>query len=288
MADEFEACRFPPNIRYSTSLHHAPLARCHQEACEPLGARGSYAPDIAQDRDKIAHHGLENGAAVGWPTLFCGGTVLVCRLPKMASRPPQWRGGKELGAQRMDKLSRSSTAWYRSSAQTALDELASDVDGGLSADEVSRRQREYGPNELAERAAKSPWWILWEQLTATLVVVLIVAAVVSAWLGDWKDAIAILTIVVLNALLGFRQEYRAEQAMAALKKMAVPFVRVRRDGHVAEVSSHALVPGDIVLLEAGSTVPADGRLVASANLRAQEAALTGESEPVEKGRNVGV
>jgi Ca2+-transporting ATPase len=119
-------------------------------------------------------------------------------------------------------------------------------------------------------------------MTAVMVVILIVAAVISAFLGDYKDTIAIMAIVVLNSILGFTQEYRAEKAMAALKKLAVPTVKVRRDGHVREVSARELVPGDVVLLEAGALVPADGRLLESANLRVQESALTGESEPVEK------
>jgi Ca2+-transporting ATPase len=141
---------------------------------------------------------------------------------------------------------------------------------------------EHGPNELVERGLKSPWRILWEQLTGLMVVILIVAAVVSGALGDWKDAIAILAIVVLNAVLGFSQEFRAEKAMAALKQLAVPTVKVRRDGHVGETSARELVPGDVALLEAGALVPADGRLLESVNLRVDEAALTGESEPVEK------
>ena len=139
---------------------------------------------------------------------------------------------------------------------------------------------------MPERGVKSPWLILWEQLTGLMVVILIVAAVVSGVLGDWKDAIAILAIVVLNAVLGFSQEFRAEKAMAALKQLAVPTVRVRRDGHVVEISARDLVPGDIVLLEAGDVVPADGRLLEAINLRVDEAALTGESEPVEKSAGV--
>ena len=100
--------------------------------------------------------------------------------------------------------------------------------------------------------------------------------------GDLKDTIAILVIVVLNAVLGFTQEYRAERAMAALKKMVVPRVKVRRDGQVREISARELVPGDLFLLETGGAVPADGRLLESVNLRVQEAALTGESVPVDK------
>jgi Ca2+-transporting ATPase len=160
--------------------------------------------------------------------------------------------------------------------------LGTDFEAGLTPAEAQRRLAEEGLNELVERGVKSPWLILWEQLTGLMVVILIVAAVVSGALGDWKDAIAILAIVVLNAVLGFSQEFRAEKAMAALKQLAVPTVKVRRDGHVVEISARELVPGDLVLLEAGALVPADGRLLESINLRVEESALTGESEPVEK------
>src|SRR5918999_1478839 len=115
-----------------------------------------------------------------------------------------------------------------------------------------------------------------------MIVILIVAAVASALLGDYEDSIAIAVIIVLNAALGFGQEYRAERAMAALKQLSAPTVKVRRDGHVREVSARELVPGDVGLLEAGNLVPADGRLLEGTNLRVQESALTGESEPVEK------
>ncbi|HEX6305324.1 MAG TPA: cation-translocating P-type ATPase [Anaerolineales bacterium] len=171
---------------------------------------------------------------------------------------------------------------YKLSTDEVLKQLRVDQEQGLDHAEAARRLEEYGLNELIEQGVKSPWLILWEQLTATMVIILIVAAVVSAFLGDFKDAIAILAIVVLNALLGFRQEYQAEQAMAALKKMAVPTVRVRRDGRVQEISARELVPGDIVLLEGGNIVPADCRLIETANMRVDESALTGESVPVDK------
>jgi Ca2+-transporting ATPase len=124
--------------------------------------------------------------------------------------------------------------------------------------------------------------MLWEQFTETMVLILIAAALVSALLGKGTEMTAILAIVVLFAVLGFVQDYRAERAMAALKQLAVPTVRVRREGTLGELSARELVPGDIVLLEAGSAVPADVRLLESVNLRIQEAALTGESEAVEK------
>jgi len=172
-------------------------------------------------------------------------------------------------------------AWHQLTADAALGRIESRPDG-LTASEVEARLARFGPNELVERGARTIWHILWEQLRSVMVIVLIVAGVISLALGEFTDAIAIIAIVVLNAILGVMQEYRAEKAMAALKSLAVPLVRVRRNGHVLEVSARDLVPGDVVLLEAGSHVPADGRLLEAVNLRAQEATLTGESEPVEK------
>jgi Ca2+-transporting ATPase len=172
--------------------------------------------------------------------------------------------------------------WCRMEAAEALEKLESDPAQGVSPDEARRRLKEYGPNELIERGVKSVWLILWEQMTSTMVIILIIAAAISIAVGDLKDAVAILTIVLLNSLLGLSQEYRAEKAMAALKRLAAPSVKAVRGGHVQEMSSRELVPGDILLLESGNLVPADCRVLESVNLRAQEAALTGESEPVEK------
>ncbi|MEW6216415.1 MAG: cation-translocating P-type ATPase [Candidatus Bipolaricaulota bacterium] len=172
--------------------------------------------------------------------------------------------------------------WHRVDVSELLVQFGTDVDRGLSQTEVQRRLSEHGPNELVDRGPRMLRTIVWEQLTASMVVILVAAATISAALGDYKDAGAILAIVVLNTILGVTQEYRAEKAMAALKRLAVPVVKVRREGEVREISARELVPGDLVLLEAGSVVPADGRLVESANLRVQEAALTGESEPVDK------
>lgn len=174
------------------------------------------------------------------------------------------------------------TEWYHMQALEALEALEANLERGLESADAKARLEKYGPNELIDRGVKSPWKILFEQFTDTMVVVLMIAALISGVLGELQDAIAILVIVILNALLGFRQEYQAEQAMAALKKLAVPTVRVRRNGKVQEISSRELVVGDIVLLEAGNLVPADCRVLESVNLSAQEAALTGESEPVAK------
>ncbi|MCA9246642.1 MAG: HAD-IC family P-type ATPase, partial [Planctomycetales bacterium] len=172
--------------------------------------------------------------------------------------------------------------WSQETVEATLKLLDVRRAQGLTDEEALQRTAEVGPNELRERTQKPAWRILWEQVTSTLIVVLLVAAVVSVFLGDFKDAAVILAIVVLNAIIGFQQEFRAENAMAALRRMALPKVHVRRAGHLRELPAVELTLGDIVILEAGSAVPADGRLLESANLRIQEAALTGESEPVDK------
>ena len=172
--------------------------------------------------------------------------------------------------------------WHLTDIQESLSTLNSDQQNGLSKSEVSARLAQYGANELIERGGRKPLQILWEQLTATMVLILIAAAVVAGLLGDTKNTIAILAIVALYALLGFTQEYRAEKAIAALKKMSVPNVRVLRDGKLQETSARDLVPGDILQLETGNIIPADLRLLEAVNLRIQEAALTGESEPIAK------
>jgi len=172
--------------------------------------------------------------------------------------------------------------FYTRSIDETLKELSSSLDEGLSTAQANQRLEVHGPNELVDRGGKNPWRILLEQFTAVMVVVLLVAGVISLLLGEYIDAGAIFIIVILNAILGFSQEYRAEQAMAALKKMSVPTVKVRRDGHVVEITARVLVPGDVVLMEVGNLVPADCRLLESVNLSIDESALTGESVPVEK------
>ncbi|MCB9430649.1 MAG: cation-translocating P-type ATPase [Ardenticatenaceae bacterium] len=172
--------------------------------------------------------------------------------------------------------------WHTESIESTLSTLSSHPETGLDATEALTRQQQYGRNELISKGGKHPLRLLWEQASSTMVLILIAATVVSGVLGKATEAAAIGAIVVLFVLLGFVQEYRAEQAMAALKKLAVPVVRVRRNGRLLETSATDLVPGDIVLLEAGNTVPADLRLLEASNLRVQEAMLTGESEAVEK------
>lgn len=172
--------------------------------------------------------------------------------------------------------------WHASDSAEVVRQLATNADTGLSSVEAAQRLEQHGPNELAEQPMTSPLKVLWEQITDPLVLLLLFAAGISALLGKADSVIAIMAIVALNAVLGVLQERRAERAMAALKQMAAPLVRVRRDGIVKETSARELVPGDVVLLEAGSVVPADARLLIAANLSVQEASLTGESLPVEK------
>ena len=172
--------------------------------------------------------------------------------------------------------------WSNIDSGAALRLLTTDGDCGLSNQEATRRLATHGPNELTEAQRRGPWLILWEQLTSVLVLILIGASVLSVIVGDYKNSIVILAVVVLFATLGFIQDYRADRAMAALKKLSVPVVRVRRNGAIREISARSLVPGDILMFEAGNVVPADCRLVECFNLRADESTLTGESVPVEK------
>lgn len=157
---------------------------------------------------------------------------------------------------------------------------------GLSQEEAQRRRAQFGPNALPQAQGLPLVRMFLSQFTEAMVVLLIVAAAISWALGDVKESIAILVIVVLNALLGFSQEYRAERALAALRKMTVPTVRVRRDGHAMDLPATEVVPGDILLLEAGDAVAADARVLHSISLQVEEAALTGESQPVSKHGNV--
>jgi Ca2+-transporting ATPase len=170
------------------------------------------------------------------------------------------------------------------SVDEALAKLKSSAQG-LSNDEALSRLKRYGPNELVEKRKRTPLMMFLDQFTDFMILVLIAAAIVSGLIGEPADAIAIMVIVLLNAALGFSQEYRAEKAMAALKKMAASVAVVLRNGEHQTIPASALVPGDIVLLEAGNIVPADLRIIEAAQLKADEAALTGESVPVEKHSN---
>ena len=176
--------------------------------------------------------------------------------------------------------------WYKQSKEDLLSTLKTNPDVGLTEDDVKERINKYGTNELREEAKKSFFSKLLAQFSDFLILILIGAAVISFIVGEGKDAIVILAIVVLNAFLGLYQEGKAEKALEALKKMSSPTAKVIRNGHIAEVAASTLVPGDIVALDAGDIIPADLRLIESSNLKVEEASLTGESVPVEKDSNI--
>ncbi len=175
---------------------------------------------------------------------------------------------------------------YTVPLEDAVGALETHLHKGLTSQQVQERIKQYGHNELRERPRPGFLKMLIDQLNSFLVIILIVAAVVSLVLGEVVDASAIILIVVLNAVIGVVQESKAEQALAALKKMAAPNAMVVRDGHQTTIPTRELVPGDIVLLEAGNYVPADLRLLESVNLKIEEASLTGESVPVNKNASV--
>ncbi len=171
--------------------------------------------------------------------------------------------------------------WHQLDPKEVLEKLQSSGKG-LASDEAHQRLERFGPNELIEKGRKSLWMMFLDQFKDFMILVLIAAAVVAGVIGEPSDTIAIAVIVLLNAVLGFVQEYRAEKAMAALKKLAAPSATVIRDGRPEAITAQRLVPGDLVVLEAGNIVPADIRLTEAAQMRIDEATLTGESVPVEK------
>jgi len=174
-----------------------------------------------------------------------------------------------------------SVHWHQLDPREVAEKLQSS-DRGLAPEEARRRWERHGPNELIEKRRKAWWRMFLDQFKDFMILVLIAAAVVAGLIGEPSDTIAIAVIVLLNAVLGFVQEYRAEKAMAALKKLAAPAATVIRNGQAASLPAEQLVPGDRVILEAGNVVPADIRLTEAVQLRIDEAALTGESAPVEK------
>ncbi len=173
-------------------------------------------------------------------------------------------------------------AWHARSIEETCRELETDPQRGLTKEEARQRLSRFGFNELAERPRPTFWKMLLDQFNNFLILILIAAALISLVLGEMEEAIAIIAIVLLNAILGVVQERRAEEALAALKKMAAPDAHVLRDGHRVTIPARELVPGDIVFLEAGNYVPADLRLIEAVNLHIDEASLTGESVAVEK------
>ncbi len=172
--------------------------------------------------------------------------------------------------------------WHSLDAGSAVSELKVDPGRGLAAQDATGRLAQYGPNELTQADKASPWELFFNQFKNILVVILIVATVLSAFVGEYVDAAIILVIVLFCAILGFVQEYRAERALDALKSMLTPMITVLRDGEELEIASKDLVPGDVMVLEAGDRIPADARVVENHSLQCDEAPLTGESLPVTK------
>ncbi len=180
---------------------------------------------------------------------------------------------------------------YLSSSEDVLREQGTDAEAGLSSAEAASRQKKFGPNKL-EEAEKTPLWIrFFQQMADPMVIMLIVAAIISAVTGaiqgeiDFADVIIIMTVVIINSALGVIQEAKSEEALAALQEMSAAQSKVIRDGKLVMLHSSELVPGDVILLEAGDSVPADCRVIESATMKIEEAALTGESVPVEKHAN---
>ena len=195
-----------------------------------------------------------------------------------------------------NSLPEGAAVWHSLEVNKALDLLDSNADSGLTPQEIQQRLQKYGPNELEETAGRSAWEILLDQFKNIMLLMLIGVALISGFLDlmalregrlksgevPFKDTIAILAIVILNGILGYVQESRAEKALAALKKMTSPLVRVIRDGRLVEIAAKELVPGDVMQLEAGMQIAADGRLIEESNLQVRESALTGEAEAVNK------
>jgi Ca2+-transporting ATPase len=176
----------------------------------------------------------------------------------------------------------ANTQWHATQVDSILGQLGTNPQQGLTPDEAQRRLQTYGYNELKKETKASPFLLFINQFKNTLIAILAIATILSAIIGDLLDAGIILAIIVFCAGLGFVQEYRAERALDALKKMLTPTITALREGREAEIPSKELVPGDIILLEAGDKIPADGRLLEVHSLQCDEAPLTGESFPVEK------
>ncbi len=173
-------------------------------------------------------------------------------------------------------------AWHTLEIAEVAHRIVVNPSTGLAPQEAASRLSSAGFNRLAGQPTRSPWLLFLSQFKSVLILILIGAAALAALIGDVKDASVILAVVVINAIVGFYQEYRAEQSLAALRKMLPLRTHVRRDGKKLDVDAETLVPGDVLLLEAGDRVPADGRLVVAANLDIDESTLTGESQPASK------
>ena len=172
--------------------------------------------------------------------------------------------------------------WYQLSAEQVLSDLHTSRINGLTKEEAQDRIRQYSYNVFKKKKKKSAISIFFNQFKGFLIGLLIFAAIISVLIQHWIDASVIFAIIIINAILGFTQEYRAEKAIEALEKLAAPKARVIRNGREIKIHATELVPGDIVVLEQGDKVPADLRLIEAMNLKVDESALTGESVSVDK------
>ena len=176
--------------------------------------------------------------------------------------------------------------WHAMEPAEVFAALNGDEEQGLSDEDATSKLSVYGVNEIQESKKKQAWKLLLDQFKETLILILIAAALVSAFVGEVIDSTVILVIVVASAGLGFYQEYRAEQSLALLKKLTAPTATVIRNGQEKVIPARELVPGDLLVLDAGDKVPADSRIIDQMNLQIDEAALTGESVPVEESSEV--
>ncbi len=194
-------------------------------------------------------------------------------------------GANELALSKVSDISHE-VKWHSMEPAAVISELKTDAERGLSGEQAGSRLEIYGPNEIQETKKEATWKLLLDQFKEVLILILIVAALVSMLIGEAIDAAVILVIVLASAGLGFYQEYRAEQSLALLKRLAAPSAVVVRDGEEKAIPARELVPGDLIRLHPGDKVPADARIVDQMNLQIDEAALTGESVPVPKSTQV--
>lgn len=176
----------------------------------------------------------------------------------------------------------SDTAFYSISKEDVILSVETDIKNGLSETEVAARLKQFGNNSITENKKVSSFIIFLNQLKNPIVILLLLAAGLSFWFKEWLDGLAILIVIVINAIIGFYMEYQAERSMQALKKLAAAPAKVIRENQLKETDSENIVPGDIIFVEAGDLIPADGRIFSLSQLQADESALTGESVPIEK------
>lgn len=175
--------------------------------------------------------------------------------------------------------------WFTKSNEKVVAELNTDPLTGLTTIEAEKRLAAVGANVFTEHKKPSIFMLFFEQINSPLIYILIVAAVISVVVGEYSDAVIIVLVILLNSVIGVIQESKAEKALEELKKMTTPRAIVKRDGVIKEIPSEQLVPGDIVMLDAGRFIPADLRLIETVNLKIEESSLTGESVPVDKNAN---